>query len=105
MQITYKYLPSEAEPTDDELSKAELVSIRRVEDGEKLPRQDVAEIIQVPDYRHGGEERRFKIVKVSATPTVAGFVGEFSTMIDHPAFTLPMLSEAHWKLLVANFGG
>jgi hypothetical protein len=69
LQITYKYLPPGAEPTDDELSQAELVSIRQVEDGETQPRQDVGEVIQVADHRRGDEERSFKVVMVSATPT------------------------------------
>jgi hypothetical protein len=83
LQIAYKYLTSGAEPTDDELSKAELVGIRQVEDGEELPRQEVGEVIQVADRRRGDEERSFKVVMVSATPTVSGFFGEASAMIDN----------------------
>ena len=83
LQITYKYLPPSVEPTDAELSKAELVSIRQVEDGEELPRQGVGEVIQVPDHRRGDEERSFKVVMVSATPTVTDFVGQPSAMIDN----------------------
>ena len=83
LQISYKYLPLGTEPTDDELSKAKLVSIRQVEDGEELPRQGVGEVIQVLDHRCGDEERSFKVVLVSATPTVTDFVGEPSAMIDN----------------------
>jgi hypothetical protein len=83
LQITYKYLPPEAEPTDDELSQAELVSIRQVENGERQPRQDVGEVIQVADHRRGDEERSFKVVMVSATPTFTGFVGEPATVINN----------------------
>jgi hypothetical protein len=79
LQITYKYLPKGAEPTDDENSKAELVSIRQVEDAEETPRQYVGEVIRVADHRRGDEERSFKVVMVSATPTFTGFVGEPST--------------------------
>ena len=83
LEIAYKYLPPGAEPTDYELSKAELVGIRQVEDGEELPRQEVGEVIQIPDHRRGDEERSFKVVMVSATPTVSGFFGEPSAMIDN----------------------
>jgi hypothetical protein len=83
LQITYKYLPPGAEPTDDELSRAELVSIRQVEDTEETPRQDVGEVIRVADHRRGDEERSFKVVMVSATPTFTGFVGEPSTMVNN----------------------
>ena len=54
-----------------------------MEDGEELPRQAVGEVIQVPDHRRGDEERIFKVVMVSATPTVPDFVGEPSAMIDN----------------------
>ena len=83
VQITYKYLPPGSEPTDDELSEAELVGIRHVADGEELPRQDIGEVIRVPDHRRGEEVRIFKVLKVSATPTITGLVGEPSTMIDN----------------------
>ena len=83
LQITYKYLPPEAEPTGDELSQAEVVSMRQVEDAEETPRQDVGEVIRVADHRRGDEERSFKVVMVSATPTFSGFVGEPSTMVDN----------------------
>jgi hypothetical protein len=83
LQIAYKCLAPGAEPTDDALSKAELVGIRQVEDCEELPRQEVGEVIQVPDHRRGDEERSFKVVMVSATPTITGFFGEPSAMIDN----------------------
>jgi hypothetical protein len=83
LQITYKYLPPGAEPKDDELLQAELVSVRQVENTERQPRQDVGEVIQVADHRRGDEERSFKVVMVSATPTVPDFVGEPSAMIDN----------------------
>jgi len=83
LQITYKYLPPGAEPTDDELSKAELVSIRQVEDAEETPRHNAGEVIRVADYRRGDEERSFKVVTVSATPAFTGFVGEPSTMVNN----------------------
>ena len=83
LQITYKYLPPEAEPTGDELSRAELVSIRQVEDAEETPRQDVGEVIRVADHRRGDEERSLKVVMVSATPTFSGFVGEPATVINN----------------------
>ena len=83
LQIAYKYLPPGAEPTDDELSEAELVGIRQVEDGADLPRWEVGEVIQVTDRRRGDEERSFKVVLVSATPPVSGYFGEPSAMIDN----------------------
>ena len=83
LQITYKYLPPSAEPTDDELSKAELVGVRQVADGEDLPRQEIGEVIRVRDSRRGDEVRSFEVVKVSATPSVGDFLGEPSAMIDN----------------------
>jgi hypothetical protein len=83
LQITYKYLPPSAEPTDDELSKAELVGVRQVADGEDLPRQEIGEVIRVRDRRHGDEVRSFEVVKVSAPPSISSFFGEPSTMIDN----------------------
>jgi hypothetical protein len=83
LQITYKYLPPSAEPTDDELSKAELVGVRQVADGEDLPRQEIGEVIRVRDSRHGDEVRSFGVVKVSAPPSVGDFLGEPSAMIDN----------------------
>jgi hypothetical protein len=83
LQITYKYLPPSAEPTEAELSKAELVSVRQVADGEETPRQEIGEVIRVRDSRHADEARSFEVVKVSATPAVSGFLGEPSAMIDN----------------------
>ena len=83
LQITYKYLPSSAEPTDDVLSEAELVGVRQVADGEDLPRQEIGEVIRVRDSRRGDEVRSFEVVKVSATPSVGDFLGEPSAMIDN----------------------
>jgi hypothetical protein len=83
LQITYKYLPLGAKPTDDELSKAELVGVRQVADGEDLPRQEIGEVIRVRDSRHGDEVRSFEVVKVSAQPSVGDFLGEPSAMIDN----------------------
>ena len=85
LQITYKYLPPSAEPTDDELWKAELVGVRQVADGEDLPRQEIGEVIRVRDSRHGDEVRSFEVVKVSAPPSVGDFLGlgEPSAMIDN----------------------
>ena len=83
LQITYKYLPPNAEPTDEELSKAELVGVRQVADGEDLPRQEIGAVIRVRDRRHSDEVRSFEVVKVSATPAVSGFLGEPSAMIDN----------------------
>jgi hypothetical protein len=82
-QVTYKYLPPGAKPTGDERSKAEVVSIRVAKEGEELPRHDVGDVVQVADQRHGDEEQSFKVVMVSPTSTVTGFVGEPDTAIDN----------------------
>jgi hypothetical protein len=37
----------------------------------------------VADHRRGDEERSFKVVMVSATPTFTGFVGEPATVINN----------------------
>ncbi len=52
-------------------------------DGEDLPRQEVGEVIRVPDERHGDEDRCFEVVMASATPTVGDFVAESSARIDN----------------------
>ncbi len=44
---------------------------------------DVGEVIKVRDLRHGDEERSVKVVTVSLSATVTGFVGEPSTVIDN----------------------
>jgi len=63
-------------------SLAEPLDIRYVEDVEELVRESAGDLIRVPDLRHGGEERDFKIVSVD-NPTHSGIVREPSTMIDN----------------------
>jgi hypothetical protein len=48
-----------------------------VEDAEETPRQDVGEVIRVADHRHGDEQRSFKVVMVSATPTFRACFARF----------------------------
>jgi hypothetical protein len=82
-QITYRYLFPGTEPTYDELSKAELVGVRRVKDteGTTTPHA-VGDVVKVPDARHGDEERSFKVVSVG-NPTNTRFVDDPSTATDN----------------------
>ena len=81
-QISYRYLFPGTEPTVDELSTAELICVQDVKDGEDMTRHVVRDVVQVPDTRHGDEERSFKVVSVSNL-TFSNFVGEPSTAIDN----------------------
>lgn len=47
-----------------------------------MTRHTVGEVIQVPDTRHGDEERSFRVVSVG-NPTHSRFVGEPSTATDN----------------------
>ena len=82
-QISYRYLFPGTEPTIDELSTAELISVQQVEDVEDMARHAVGDVVQVPDTRYVDEERSFKVVSVG-DPTSSRFVGEPSTAIDNP---------------------
>jgi hypothetical protein len=81
-QFTYRYLFPGTEPTYDELSRAELVGVRRVEDVEGTTAHAVGEIVKVSDARHGDEERTFKVVSVG-NPTHSRFVDDPSTATDN----------------------
>ena len=81
-RITYRYLFPGTEPTVDECSKAELISVQQVEDIEDMTRHAVGDVVQVPDTRHGDEERSFRIVSVG-NQTHSSFVREPSTVIDN----------------------
>jgi len=81
-QITYRYLFPGTEPTVDECSKAELISVQQVEHVEALTRHAVGDVIQVPDTRYGDEVRSVRVVSVD-NPTHSRFIGEPSTAIDN----------------------
>jgi hypothetical protein len=79
LKFTYKYLPPGVHPFGDILEDAELVSDRLVASDEEPPRHNLGDVVQVPDYRHGGEERSFKVVRVGECAD-SRFAGERDTM-------------------------
>jgi hypothetical protein len=81
LKITYKYLPPRVRPVGDILEDAELVSGRVVASDEE-PRHNVGDVVQLPDYRPGSEERSFKVVRVGNQAS-SHFAGERDTMMDY----------------------
>ena len=81
-QITYRSLSPGTEPTTDELTRAEMVGVRRVDAAEEAPSHAVGDVIRAADERHGGKERNFRVVSVG-NPTHSIFVEDPSSSIDN----------------------
>jgi hypothetical protein len=82
LKIVYKYLPPGVKPVGDGLEDREVISYRLVAGDEEPPRHNVGDVVQVPDYRHGSEERSFKVVRVGDRIS-SSFAGERDTMTEY----------------------
>jgi len=83
LKIVYKYLPPGVKPVGDGLEDREVISDRLVAGEEEPPRHNVGDVVQVPDYRHGSEERSFKVVRVVGDQARSQFVEERDTMMEY----------------------